>query len=365
MGTIPSNMLYPMDKPMYSLDSHGPTMRMLLALGGGTGASIGGTGSLILDKDLARRMRLQDEAVMLLLLGVYFVTLFFSASLAYRQASNTSPVTYYADPRYYSHAVEGDDLDMFLDAFGQPPKSVLLRVAGFTPIAEETPASIHWRGDSYNVDFTFALDLSPWVVRQGDNVNDDAGSFDPALRGMQLRDGIVSDDLDDLSHALQYDNNDLATMDMYKEVSWPNWEELATNIKSQIRQRGFDGVIGIERTQVEQMVVYKNKPWANFMHSKTLKVILALSIVGWAVYIPYIWARTTRLLVRSLYKVDITINDYWRLIADNLSANGFDVSEEMGGNGIPGAFTNTADTGSQGDESDQGQSEDATATIAR
>merc|ERR1712061_22948 len=53
----------------------------LMALCGGTGANMGGAGRFFVDKDLARRMRLQNEVVLILLLLVYFVTLIFSGSL--------------------------------------------------------------------------------------------------------------------------------------------------------------------------------------------------------------------------------------------------------------------------------------------
>merc|ERR1719343_996037 len=61
------------------------------------------------------------------------------------------------------------------------------------------------------------------------------------------------------------------------------------------------------------------------MHSKSLKVILALSVIGWAVYAPYMWFRCNRLRVRCRHRVNIQIGEYWRLIADNLSGHGFDI----------------------------------------
>ena len=51
------------------------------------------------------------EAVMLLVLLVYFVALSFSANLTYRHACNNSPVTYYSDPRLQNLVMEGHDLD--------------------------------------------------------------------------------------------------------------------------------------------------------------------------------------------------------------------------------------------------------------
>merc|ERR1719456_94795 len=104
-----------------SVDNNNTNISMaswLMLLGGGTGATIGGTGILELDQDLVRRMRYQDKAVMLLLLFMYFVTLGFSASFAYRQALNNSPVTFYADPRFHDMVMEGRGLDTFLENFG-------------------------------------------------------------------------------------------------------------------------------------------------------------------------------------------------------------------------------------------------------
>eukprot|EP00401_Gymnodinium_catenatum_P058785 CAMPEP_0117542068 /NCGR_PEP_ID=MMETSP0784-20121206/44345_1 /TAXON_ID=39447 /ORGANISM="" /LENGTH=56 /DNA_ID=CAMNT_0005338785 /DNA_START=18 /DNA_END=184 /DNA_ORIENTATION=- len=51
-----------------------------------------------LDVNFARRMRLQDEGVMFVLLLLYFITLLFSASFAFRQVTNNSRILFYADP---------------------------------------------------------------------------------------------------------------------------------------------------------------------------------------------------------------------------------------------------------------------------
>ncbi|CAK0885805.1 unnamed protein product, partial [Prorocentrum cordatum] len=69
----------------------------------------------------------------------------------------------------------------------------------------------------------------------------------------------------------------------------------------------FTGIISIDRTESDSMQIYKNKQWANFMHSKTLKVILALSLVGWVAYLPYMYLRSSVVRVRSFFRVDIAI----------------------------------------------------------
>lgn len=312
------------DEDLAQLDGgrrgEGP-LAWLTALGGGTGASIGGTGSAIVDRDLLRRMHYQDKAVMLLVLMVYLVALMFSASLTYRQATNTFPVTYYADPRFHNMVIDGDDLDIFLGIFNQAPKNIMLKVAGFIPVAEDLDVnSIRWQGENYQVAFTFSLDLSAWVVREVQTTLDG-----PTRDGVTrtLNDGVLPEDRSTLQYYLTSDVNDLAYVELEKKVSWPDWEELATNIKLQIRQSGFTGVISVDRIETDELQVYKNKPWANFMHARATRVLCALSIIGWIAYVPYMWLRCSKTSVRSFFKVDMNILDYWPLIADKLTADGF------------------------------------------
>jgi len=292
----------------------GTAMELVEAVAGGTGAAIGGTGNPMLDKNLARRMRLQDEVVMLLMLLLYFTSLAFSAGMVYRQAANNSPVSFYADPRQYSATAHGTDVEDFLEAFNQSPKGVYLRVTGFTPATEHSLGAVRWKGEFLIVDFTFSLDLSTWVVRG-------SGSG-------TAEDGMPQEDVDLLRRWLRDDKNDLATVQVRRSISWSNWEELATNMKHIIRQRGFDGLIDIECAREETVTIYKNTQWANFMHRSTLKVIMVLSVIGWALYVPYMWLRCTRLVLRSSHRVTIDIGDYWRLISDSLGAHGFDGPQE-------------------------------------
>jgi hypothetical protein len=295
----------------------GEHLPILMALGGGTGASIGGTGRSAVDRDLLRRMHYQDKAVMFLVLVVYLVALAFSANLTYRQATNNSPVTYYADPRFHNYVMEGHELDVFLEAFNQAPKNISLQVAGFVPVPEENSSSVRWRGEDFQVAFTFSLDLSPWVVRE------------IQMEGMRssqtrtLHEGMLPEDRSSLNHTMVHDTNDLSYFELSKEVRWPDWEELATNIKHQIRQRGFTGVISVDKSEKEEVRVYKNRPWANFMHARATRVLCALSVVGWLIYVPYMWLRCKKVSLRSQFRVDCDISEYWNLIEDKLTPDGF------------------------------------------
>jgi len=293
---------------------------VLLALGGGTGATIGGTGILDLDIDLVRRMRYQDKAVMVLLLVMYFITLCFSASFAYKTAINNSPVTFYADPRFHDMVVEGREQDAFLEVFAAPPKDVHLQVTGFLPVTRGVVGSIEWNGEYYCDVFSFSLDLSQWVVREASTDGTEEG---PWVDNIPLVDGIAVADMDKLNYHVGEDSNDLALLELQKEVAWPGWEELATNIKHKIRQQGFNGIISINRTERDKVSIYKNTTWANFMHSRTTKVLCALSVLGWIIYLPYMWLRCSPTLVRARYRIDIPIEEYWRYIADKLTCDGF------------------------------------------
>lgn len=301
---------------------------ILAALGGGTGVRVGGLRHTDLDRELVRRMRIQDKAVALAIVAMYFLLLLFTASIKYHDAHNDSPVTYYADPRYHSLVTEGEDAANFLDAFNQAPKNAHLQVTGYLPVPEGQ-GNVQWRGDHYRVAFTFALDLSPWVVREPDGA---AGprppSADSRLPGLPaqplLQDGISLDDHSVLETFLATNKNDLAIVEVEKDVVWPDSEELATNIKHRIRQMGFQGIIGINLSESEKVSVFKNAPWANFMHSHTVKILVILSMCGWAFYFPYMWLRCSTTKIRSRYKVDLPITSYWPLIEHKLTANGFE-----------------------------------------
>jgi len=292
--------------------------QLLLALGGGTGALRGASGvhDHVLDQDIRRRMRYQDKAVLVMLLIVYLTTIGVGASLTYRQSCNDSPVLYYAKPQHHHDLMTEDaELPGFLEAFTQVPKDVLLQVTGFTPMLEQEHDSVDWNGRYYRVAFDFALDLSPWVSR--------ARGTGEAREGEELIDGMLAEDQVRLSHFLQYNQNDLATVEVRKDVAWLDWEELATNLKNQIRQKGFDGIISARRCDVEPVVVCKNRPWSNFLHNRMTKVFCALSIVGGLVYIPYVWLRSSKLVVRVRYKIELPIAQYWSMIVDQLGAHGF------------------------------------------
>jgi len=296
------------------LQKDNPTAKeILLAVGGGTGAGTG-SGNIDMDKDLIRRMRYQDKLVLLLMVVSYFIALIFTASLAYRQAVNNSPVKFYGDPRVEDLMIDNADVDDFLHVFAQPPRSVQLRVQGMLPVpallAQMVDGSLEWQGCFYRHVFSFGLDLTPFIIHEQNEEG--------------LINGVEGEDVETLRRFLNEDANDLATVRLCKEVAWENWEELATNIKLQIRQKGFEGLIHVSWKNVETLTVYKNRPWANFLHRGITRVLLGLSVLGYVWYTPYMYFRQRGPEMKAKFKVDIDIQTYWQLINDKINERGFD-----------------------------------------
>jgi len=296
----------------------------VMDIGGGTGASVSGSGDNFLDRALLRRMRYQDKAVLLLLLAAYFGSLLFSSSLAFRQAKNNSAVTYYADPRYHNLTTDCEDAESFLEAFNQPPSDAQLQVVGLVRlplVPDAIVEAVTWLGARYRVAFSFTLDLSPWLVP--------LGAAAPEGEHSEWLAGVALDDVARLRQYLATDTNDLSVVQLEKHVEWKDWEELATNIKSKIRQGGFNGVIDVRRKCSDVVTVHKNKHWANFMHSRTTKVLMALSVVGWFFCQVYMWLRHWSIVIPCRYKVDVNIGQYWSLIQDKIGPDGFNPTGQV------------------------------------
>jgi len=298
----------------------------------------------MLDRDLISRMKVQDLTVMLLLLLVYYTTIGLSAVLAHRQAANSSRVKFYADPRQHFATADTADQQQFLEAFNQEPKHVYLHISGYQPVAPNYPGSFLWKNGNYALVMSFALDLSQWVTRGYETDSDENEAED---RSENPEVGVPAEDLQRLEHFLAEDCNDLAVVQLDKEIHWDHWEDLAVNIKQRIRQSGFDGVLKVDRKEMDTMCIYKNTQWANFLHGRAVKVLLALSVVGWLFYMPYMMRRCSHTTIKSHHHVKVAISDYWDLIANGLTAYGFRMPEAPQGASWPVSLEETSDTNSE------------------
>lgn len=314
-----------------ALNEELPAREILLAIGGGTGAGPTAAGDPDMDRDMVQRTRYQDKVLLFLLLLAYFTSLFFSASMAYRKATNHSPVKYYADPRVDDAVIDSSNVHDFLETFNQPPQNVQLQIQGLSPLRRMIPhiidGVVEWKETYYRYDFSYSLDLTPWVVpvtNRGEASGEHEQASAARENGESVSAGLSEADVGIVGNFLQSNSNDLATFSIEKQVEWPGWEELATNIKQKIRQGGYQGTVFVTWNSRQTITMYKNKPWANFLHLGLTRVIFGLSAIGYVWYLPYMWIRQRGPEVSSKFRVDIPIADYWRLVGDKISGRGFE-----------------------------------------
>jgi len=287
----------------YMSDAMATNMSMMdfvFALAGGMGANARRTG---VDIDLARRKQFQDAGVMVLMVMMYFVTLMIAASLTFRDVANSSRILFYADPRYFNLGIRSASIEAFLDEFNRVPEDLYIQIVGFFmgDLSE----------DQHLVAFSFSLDVSPWIVPRTGPSTRITGNSSHGTSSI-----LSSEDRRILTEFLAPNSNDLAILEVVKEVDWPDWEELAFNIKAYIRQHGFRGPLLVSRSDSETVPVHKNRHWANYMHSRTLKIICLLSIVGWFLYLPYMYSRSVKTTIRTLFRMNISPADYWPFFTD-------------------------------------------------
>jgi len=307
---------------------------VLLALGGGIGFTGDGDPGAIVKRYFEARLYMQTLASLCLVITAYCAILTVTLCVIYWRVHNSdSPVTYYADPSYSDAVMDGYDLREFLAAFNHMPRDVQLQVTGFSSCSQQPGSArqVRWQGNLVDVAFSFVLDLATWVVREeweerkvdhhgSGNCSQGNGSLQaPCL----LAEGMDTEELSRLQDFLERGGNDLATVELQKEVAWHGWEDLATNIKQQIRQCGFDGMINIRYVQGDSLTVYKNRPWANFMHSRSTRLVALCSVLGVFLHNLYMSLRSSRHTVRVRHRVNIPPTAYWDLIVDRLSAEGF------------------------------------------
>eukprot|EP00928_Gymnodinium_smaydae_P019693 TRINITY_DN17569_c0_g1_i1.p1 TRINITY_DN17569_c0_g1~~TRINITY_DN17569_c0_g1_i1.p1 ORF type:complete len:436 (+),score=40.60 TRINITY_DN17569_c0_g1_i1:42-1349(+) len=270
----------------------------LIALGEGIGMRIqSGPGVLKkLSLYIDEVQIVQEIAFVVIAILTYLGVLIISAVVAYRSASNDSDVTFYSDPRYDHLDMVGSDVDDFTETFFRSPRFDALIVTGVIMVD-------FGRTRRQHVAFSFALDLSCWIVRDVD--------------------AMSADDRAKVAQFLDLRRNPLEGLEISKRISWKGWEELALNIKHVIKQKGFPGDIIVQRRPLSKLPIYKNVQWANFMFSYHFKTIVALSIVGWMFYLPYMWLRSARRSVDVHYHVDVNIDEFWSMIETHLTERGF------------------------------------------
>jgi len=293
---------------------------ILLALGGSSGLNYDFAGNTAHARQALREMRYQHAAATILILAVFCGFLGTSLSMVYYQVQQrfreSAEVKFYADLGTEVGLEESSNIDDFLHTFDRAPSSTRLVVTGLQPVDGGDPLRnehgfIWYHGEVYRVSFSFSLDLTSWVASNQHSVGE--------------RIGMAPDDRDILRTFLETNNNDMASVELQKEVIWKGWEDLATNIKTRLRERGFHGTVQVHCEGSECLTVRKNTPWGHFMRNRLTKALIALSIVGWGFFELYIWIKSTKLVVKSTHHIQMPIDEYWQLIEDKLSSDGFSI----------------------------------------
>jgi len=278
------------------------------------------SGSRSVNRELRRRLQLQDFATVLLLIVAFCATIVLSCFSVYQIADDPSPVAYYSQPKHYPYEqraiCETNDVGAFLAAFNTQPQNVRLRITGRNPepgrfgrflrtlnahatnsrgLAQLLPMRQRRRGSFV---FDVSLDLSPFITNDG---------------------GVSEDNLAILQKYLNT-NNHLEAVRIEKHVDWPLWEDVATNIQQRLKTLGFPGDVEVRFEAQDEVLIYQNHKWSNFVRNRVTQALVVISIFGSAFWLPYVWARSKVTKVETRFQINVDPARYWELVADGLSA---------------------------------------------
>lgn len=293
----------------------------VMKLGEGIGAMAyerSPTGSRKIDHDLERRLQLQDFATLSMLLFVFTITIVLSCCSVYQVADDPSPAAYYSEPRSYHQRLisETADLDTFLAAFNLQPQNIRLRIIGRNPdpggfrrfLRILNPHTIRPRGLAallpsrhrrrLAVLFDVSLDLTPFIAGEG-RLNDD--------NLITLQKYLSS-------------TNSLETVLLQKRVDWVHWEDVATNVRQRLRTLGFPGEVEVHFEAHDEILIYRNHKWSNFVRNRVTQALVVISMVGPFVWLPYVWVRQKKTIVETRFRIHLDPARYWELVSDGLSA---------------------------------------------
>lgn len=276
------------------------------------------TGSRSVNQELRKRLQLQDFATVILLGVAFFATIILSCCSVYQVADDPSPAAYYSEPKNYQQRVicETNDAQSFLTAFNTQPQNVRLRITGKNPnpggfrgflrtmnahttrprgLAALLPMRQRRR---LSVLFDVSLDLAPFITNDGRVTDDNLATLEKYLAT----------------------RNPLEAVRIEKRVDWPEWEDVATNIRQRLRTLGFPGDVDVRFEAQDEILIYQNHKWSNFVRNRVTQALVVISIFGSVFWLPYVWARSKTTKVETRFRITVDPNRYWELVQDGLSA---------------------------------------------
>lgn len=298
--------------------------------------------------ELRKRLVAQDKATVLILIFILLVAIFVSCLGVYQFSSDPSQVAFYTDPKFNRQRLLccQPDMGSFLEAFNSQPETASLRVVGKRvspgdqlrngraraqpPVPESSQTeepdvrplgSLGHLGRQLllpgrraslsdgSVMFDFSLDLSSFISGEGQVASE--------AEEQKLCQHLESD-------------NPLEIVVLRKKVIWPNWGDVATNIRQKLRSEGFAGDVEIRFDAEEEMRIYKNDRFQNFVRAPITHVLAVLSGVGPLFWFPYLYFRTSIVHVETHFKIEVDLARYWDMIAVGLSPeHGFSTPNVM------------------------------------
>ncbi|CAK0840132.1 unnamed protein product [Prorocentrum cordatum] len=232
-----------------------------------------------------------------------------------------SPARFYSDPKMHQQRLvcERASLEGFLQAFNTQPMNARLRIVGRLPGEESLLGS-----------FLQSLQIwcRSWVLPERSPLPSRL-SWDPVLFDVSLDltpfisgEGRLASQADVVAleqHLVA--PNPLEVVVLRKRVEWQSWQDVATNIRQRFRALGFPGEVEVQFQAEEELVVFRNDPWQNFVRSRVTQAVVVMSVVGILVWMPYVWLRSRRVKVDLRYRVSLDLQRYWEMLSEGLSAS--------------------------------------------
>jgi len=277
------------------------------------------TGSRSINHEIRERLKFQDVAAVVILVSVFVMTVLLSCFSVYQIAEDPSPVAYYSEPKNYRQQrviCEDSDANSFLAAFNTQPEDVRFRIIGKNPepggfrrfLRTLHPHTMRPRGLAallpvrqrrlLPVLFDVSLDLTPFITGSG---------------------RISEDNLSVLQNYLSSKNR-LETLLLQKHVDWSHFQDVATNVRQQLRSLGFPGDVDVRFEAYDEVLIYQNHKWTNFVRNRVTQALVVISIVGSFFWVPYVWTRSKTTKVESRFQVNVDPARFWQLVSEGLSA---------------------------------------------
>jgi len=285
-----------------------------------------------MNHELRERLATQDRATVAILTFVLSMAVLVSCLGVYQFADDPSFVAFYSDPKYNHQRLlcSNVDMDNFLEAFNSPPQNALLRIIG----RHSGPPRRSWFSRDLQAD---GRRWGRWLLLPNRRPpHDETIIFDSCL---DLSTFISNDsnfaseeDVTKLERHLLTENP-LEIIVLRKTVIWENWVDIATNIRQKLRSEGFQGDIQLHFNCQEDMRIYRNIRWQNFVRMPITHILAVLSCLGVFAWIPYIYLRSKVVVVETHFHVEMDVERYWEMLAEGLSVqDGFTTQDQTSNN---------------------------------